>query len=207
MGCGLDVYYVLDPPNQEGIPSNEDSTQRFFSFNTSNSVNQATSSSIFLGYDIYYKIYNDYSQMTSQMNSISSSNTKYSESGISLLKNYGYQTVKNASFSEPLIPAAGQEQKIRVRLYREGANISSFDSGIFVDGVRVSDVLRCNGKSFAFFDENMLPVESEADVKFSQGTSSDVLYVNAYAVTVGRDTNFKNLYSSLLSLGYIINKK
>ena len=81
-GCGLDNYYYLDMPRSDGHTAtvSDDILQNYFSFQTNeesstgNNSDYFNSSSyfIFLGTEVYYKIYSSQSAMTSVENSVSS---------------------------------------------------------------------------------------------------------------------------------------
>ena len=72
-GCGLDVYYVVNPPSYNIHTPYYDSefSNCYFEFRT-NENNNNTEVKKFLGTAIYYKIYKSKSKMDSEVGSITS---------------------------------------------------------------------------------------------------------------------------------------
>ena len=195
--CGLEEYYVLEAPYQKfSSPdastgsSGLDFTGTYFGFYTNDSDNSTSSASAFkyMGTAVYYKIYNNYSTMNSQISAVSliSSSTNYS-SAFPRLQSYGYQELgvegRNVS---PLIPASGgKNQKVFIRLtnYQEPAKNSdkwkdyAYRAKIVVDN-----------------DEKYIPMRQD---------NNDIYYVALYAVAVGYDNSFTNYYSNVLYLGSV----
>lgn len=228
--CGLEEYYVLEAPYQKfSSPdastgsSGLDFTGTYFGFYTNDSDNSTSSASAFkyMGTAVYYKIYNNYSTMNSQISAVSSisSSTNYS-SAFPRLQSYGYQELgvegRNVS---PLIPASGgKNQKVFIRItnYQEPAKNSdkwkdyAYRAKIVVDNdEKYIPMRQDNTKSFDFGRKNSngdydKPKSGEDDVNYSSTASEDdIYYVALYAVAVGYDNSFTNYYSNVLYLGSV----
>lgn len=207
ISCGLPVYYTLEPPTPDTLP-NTDPASRYFSFKTADEKN--ADMDIYLGVNVYYKIYNDSATLNTDINSIHTSNVEYSDNGMRRLLNLGYNELflkKNIdNTNDSLIPLNGTDRSVKIRLFKEGFN------DLYLPGVSINDVPIPGSipvravvyKEFDFFrNDTFSPGQNDSDVKYTSTAGIDVWYVNAYAVSIGRDTNFRTNYSSVLHLGFI----
>ncbi len=211
VSCGLPVYNALEPPINAAQPTN-DPLNRVFSFTTADYDN--STKDIYKGTNIYYKLYNNSASRDADISSISTANVEYSDNGIRRLQNLGYSELRpSTSFSsqnDTLIELASRNRKIQVRLFTEGFSGTPYSAGFRIDGVPVNGVFPVRAvftNSFDFFGSGPLPESSDSDVKYTANAGTDTWYVNAYAVSVGRNTSFTYFYSSLLHLGYITIEK
>ncbi|HOS29195.1 MAG TPA: hypothetical protein PLR39_00200 [Treponemataceae bacterium] len=211
VSCGLPVYNALYPPTAYAQPTN-DPLNRVFSFTTADSANAGMD--IYQGVNIYYRIYNDPSSRDADINTINTSNTEFSDNGMRRLQNMGYNelsiTKEISTINDTLIPIDSTNRKIQVRLFTEGFSESPYAAGIRVNNSLVSGSIPVRtvlSTSFDFFGTGPLPESTDPDVKMNSALGTDVWYVNAYAVSVGRNTSFQYFYSSILHLGYITIEK
>mgnify|MGYP001019991346 FL=1 len=115
-------------------------------------------------------------------------------------------TKKISTINDTLIPIDSTNRKIQVRLFTEGFSESPYAAGIRVNNSLVDGSIPARAvlsASFDFFGTGPVPELTDPDVKMNSALGTDVWYVNAYAVSVGRNTSFQYFYSSLLHLGYI----
>lgn len=196
-GCGVDsVEEYFEPPKSDGhnvYYSTEDRTQHYFSFYTTEV--SSGSEVVFLGTDIYYKIYTNSSSIDSIQSSVSSQSEN---SQLSYLKGRGYKTLKNSGTTPyPLIKSSGSNRHVNIRL----TGYSSYNRQIAIDSSVLGYPVRNGGTGFQF-DADTCPSTSDSD--FSGSSSADVYYVDAYAVSIGRNTSDSTTYySSVLHLGSV----
>ncbi len=209
--CGLPVYYALNPPTPSAQPSN-DPLNRFYSFNTSDSENSTMD--IYQGVNVYYKIYNDPSSRDADINAVNSSNTEYSDNGLRKIQSLGYAELtspkKISTENDTLFPITAANRLIQIRLFTEGFSGLPYSAGVKINNTLIEGVVPIRAvlsNSFDFFGEGPIPSSTDSDVKYTVNAGNDVWYVNAYAVSVGRNTSFQYFYSSLLHLGYITIEK
>ena len=236
--CGLDTFYYLDPPITDGHTSYYDteSIRRYFSFVTNEESSlgdndqyfSSSSELVFLGTEVYYKIYNNYSTMVSAENaidSLNSSSSNYAAAAESLIESRGYKPLKFSSGSfVPLVEAGSSpnNRHVYIRLNDYGTEVD-YSKGICIssqpmDRYSPADALMHNGQpvmprryinsnygfNFGQDDNNPLPRNGDADVNYSGSASeSGSWYVDMYAVSVGRDTSYSTSYSKVLFLGSV----
>lgn len=237
--CGLDTFYYLDPPITDGHTSyytTEDGIYRYFSFVTNEESSlgdndqyfSSSSELVFLGTEVYYKIYNNYSTMVSAENaidSLNSSSSNYAAAAESLIESRGYKPLKFSSGSFiPLVEAGSSpnNRHVYIRLNDYGTEVD-YSKGICIssqpmDRYSPADALMHNGQpvmprryinsrygfNFGQDDNNPLPKNGDADVNYSSSSSeSGSWYVDMYAVSVGRDTSYSTSYSKVLFLGAV----
>lgn len=198
--CGLEVYYFVEPPKSSveiSNPPNEIS--QVFSFTTADSLNTDPSvvgqSVLFLGTDVYYKIYTNENVLIEQQEIIDSANVKYTENGIYKLNSLGFQKIRSNHYSDPLIKKSNKNQSV---------DISLFDNGYYRSEILVSDVdigvpLRYNDGSFNINPGDIL----QGDDINGNPTSDSNYYVLMYAVSVSTVNLSQRIYSSLCPLGYL----
>jgi len=223
-GCGLDVYYILEPVEDVTAASNNDALSRIFSFRTND---EANTSDIYLGVTVFYKIYDSLTALTSEATTISNACSEYTENGYNKMIQLGYCQMKFSNPANPTVEDANVNRSVELRLFNEGLVNGSYVypaglkvSGVYYyDGTDISIPLRDDGSStFNFFPEdnsdyifvngkryiNSVPTSTDNDVKISSGSSSDdVWYVNAYVASVGRLSTLTERFSDLTPLGYI----
>ena len=227
--CGLDEYYEINAPyirnNDPGYETGYDN--RFFSFvtNDSDSGVEAGAGFSFLGTAIYYKIYNNYSVMNSDISTISSlsTSTNYQNAATKVVEGLSYQqlAIENEDDYIPLIKKSSdnKNQSVWIRLmnyqYQPGDPNSNqaFRARVEIDDTFKGCPMRVGGdKSFDFGrtsddeDRNVVPQEGDVDVRFSSSWSDEdetIWYVNLYAIAVGRDTTYTTYYSNVLHLGSV----
>ncbi len=180
----------------------------------------------FLGTAIYYRIYNSSSEMLSVENSMASrmdSSSSASSAADYLISAYGYkQLATSGGIVSPLIQSGSNPDNrfVYIRLTDwndlQKASICVSDSRLVqyddsctlkVNGQTVYP-RRENGKGFDFSEsslESPVPSSSDSDVSWSAGDSGDgsVMYVDMYAVSVGRDISYALTYSVPVFLGSI----
>jgi hypothetical protein len=206
--CGLETYSILDPPIiAQYTAGTDEPLSRYFHFRTSGGVSGDVA---FQGTSVFYKIYASESVLISEANSISDVNAQYSANGYNRIASLGYQELNSTARNDPLIPGTTGATVV-IRLFNEG----SFTTRVHENDTDVSPIWgiplrRANSKGFNFFaatesgrEDNPVPVSGDPDVNFSGFSDGNTWYVNAYAVSIGRDTSFANLHSQLLHLGYI----
>jgi len=222
--CGLDVFYVISAPYEIVHRPSYDSTDfsdRYFSFWTNEPV--STTGFSFQGTDVYYKIYNNVDNMTSEVNtlqSLSNSETTSSTSANKLIDpstggGYGYSKLKvQEYYNEPLIPYTGSNQKVYIRL-TDYQNLEEYSARILIGGSDGSNLygsasktipVRDNRYSFNFGrsgTNDKVPLSIDSDVKYNSETSDTKWYVAMFAVSVGYDTSYVSVYSNILYLGSV----
>lgn len=220
-GCGLQVFYTVDAPiviNHIPYYSTSDYTEKYFNF-TTNEVGMASfingsSDFSYLGTAIYYKIYTNYSTMTSRNTSIQSTNTSsnYNTAANMLISSYGYLPLGlNSGTDTPLIPGVGTNRSVNIRLmnYQTDPKYSSY---ITIDGVNIG-IPRRDGDSLSFDfgrtsrnpNVNAVPVNGDSDTVYSTFSTGydNTFFVDLYAVAMGRDATYTIYYSNVLHLGAV----
>lgn len=201
--CGLDVFYYLDRPSVTGggvIKNPKTPESRVFSFITAPNSSQRD---IFQGTAVYYRLYNDFSRMNSDMSSISSVNTElYSDKGMTRLLSYGYQPMVAGNGNPIMIPVSEGTVTVSVRPFSEGG----YQAAVSVNGTPRGEPMRTPlRRGFTFFPENEAypePVETDIDTQFSN-TDADGWWLAAYAVSVGQSPDMTPVYSQVEVLGYL----
>ena len=235
--CGLDDFYILEAAYTDGHMVYYDtaaSNDRYFSFITSetgaNSDYLAVASSFkFQGTEVYYKIYNNYSTLSSVASSISSLNTvsNYSAAAEKLIDTYGYKTLKFSSGSfTPLVKADGTNKYVYIKLTtvdkdtppcicvgNEKMSVYDASKALKYNGQNVlprrnitSSSQAPQGYSFDFKinndEENRTPLETDEDVSYSSSSTEDgTWYVDMYAISQGYDTTYTMTYSLVYYMG------
>lgn len=208
LACGIPVYYVVEPPQAKHTLTYEsmDTANRFFSFECPYSSSSDNSDFLLLGTDIYYRIYDSLDKMNSDISSISSSNSEYSENGFSRMTNLNYQPLWSSTGDTPVIKKIASNRTIRIRLCSEDTYAAELydetnGSSISIPYRKGTGSSDSGNKTFLFTSSNH-PESGDQDSSISNpNQTSGEWYVNLYAVSVGRDTSFVPHYSSLLHLG------
>lgn len=207
--CGLDTFYIIDAPEKihyQPLYNNTDYSSKYFEFYTKSNNN--IEGFIFLGTEVYYKIYDSSSRLQNERESlitISQDLEKNAGAAEKLINEYRYVPLKVTGSNEsPLIPASDSDQLVYIRL-TDYQNADSFASKIKIDNVLIGKPIRnMENKPYTFNfgrkgEYDVKPVSGDADTSIS--TSSKKYYVCLFAVGVGRDATFANYYSNILYLG------
>lgn len=209
--CGLPVYYSLEPSTSYSLPTN-DPLNRFFSFTTSDEEN--SDQDIYQGTNIYYKIYNSSTNRDADISRISSSNLEYTDRGFNTLRYLNYQQLGSSNpidtSNDTLFPLSSENRLIKIRLFTEGSSDYPYRAGFTIAGNFIEDAIplrSTTSATFDFFESGFLPDSIDSDVTYLSTAGTDTWYVNAYAVSVGRNTSYQPFYSSLIHLGYITIEK
>lgn len=204
--CGIDVYYMLEPPTGN-YRTPEDPAERYLEFNTNYNANTELLP-VYQGVMVYYRLYNSESQMNSDISSINASNSEYSSNGANKMISIGYQPLRSQKSGGDFV--ARQSGIVQIRFFTEGQSATPYKAAINLNGNPIDIPLRYNkADGFDFFSDNddikddEPTEESDPPDAYTGGTEQNIWYLNAYAVSFGRDENFTNLYSQLLHLGYI----
>lgn len=239
-GCGLDEYYYLDAPITVYNTSTVDSsnytnqtpyTSAYFDFKPAVFTGNKDGDFIYLGTAVYYKIYNSYTVMNSDISSISSLSSSTNESAaFASLESKGYKNLRGSADSGvPLVSDKdfGDCTRVYIRLtnymerestdsdYQYKANIVLYKSDNNLSTAYKLGVPMRDGKELNFdfgrkykkginADKYVYPESGDADTSFSSSASAEnMYYVTMYAVAVGRDNSFTSYYSNVLYLGSV----
>ena len=228
--CGLEtIISVNEPVSVYNAPlySSDDYLTWYSEFAT----NETGQDDAFLGTEIYYKIYNNYSNLNSHRSSILAVNTSSNSSAAAtrMIESYGYQTLGKSGNSDGwvFIPKKGDDGEnrrvvIRLKNYQDGTGYSSdsdrynFAACVRIDGTYQSYIPYRNGnsKSFDFFDydednkggsRDVEPVEGDSDYYYNSTFSEEnTYYVQLFAVGVANDSDTVSYsYSLVLDLGSV----
>ena len=227
--CGLDeVTYVSEPSVTSNSPlySNSDYLTWYSDFTTA----ETDQSSSFIGTNVYYKIYNNYSTLVSQRNSILAVNTASNSSSAAtrMIESYTFQPLGTNRGSDTVFVTNGNSnRRIRIRLKTYKGNESYTGTDMYTRracviggkfGTDGSFVPYRNGnsKSFDFFNDannnvsdptntNVEGCIGDADYNHNSSASeSNTYYVQMFAVGVVFDANtLANSYSLVLDLGSV----
>lgn len=211
--CGIEEYIYLYPPITKNSPSTVDPSGAYFSFTTADADNTADAGGYFQGWEVYYRIYNSETDRAADVNDIVTKNTKDSAnvfSYISSTKKYRRMTLLNGSatnsmLSAPLLKGTGTDRLVEIRPVSGG---DEYPVEFSVDGTQLTGsdgenayVWRSlddvNAKSFDYPEID----SADADVTFNSSGGTDSWYLQAFALAIGYDLNYKALYSAAANLG------
>jgi len=230
MSCGLDDIVNVKAPTvtySNPLYSSDDYLTWYCAFATKEDEQPES----FIGTEIYYKIYNNYSTLNSHRSSIVNLNTSSNGTAAAskMIETYKYQSLgTNPVESTTLfLPDRNQNTKVIFRLKNYTGADKNEDFGNnreqFLSCVKLGGVYQTyipyrsgNSKSFDFFNDannnledsngiNVEPVEGDSDYECSSTNSdSDEYYVQLFAVGVAFDeSTLSNTYSLVLDLGSI----
>ncbi len=225
--CGLEEVITIEEPtviyNDNALYSTSDSLLWYFDFLTNDYGNR--SESRYLGTDIYYKIYSNTTNLTSQKSSILAVNTASNgSSAATRMIDYGYQPLGSSASTGNVVyvPAASSDRRVILRLknYMDGdENIEDYyaqNACVIIGGVLQSYIpyRYGNKKSFDFFDydedntngsRDVEPVDGDSDYYYnSTFTEADTYYVQLFAVGKAWNTDTCTAsYSLVLDLGSV----
>jgi len=224
--CGLDTYIVMRNPETVVHSPSYDTTdyaERYFEFRTNEDTGSFYPDDfVFIGTDVYYKIYNNISTLNSERstlvslsNSTSSANAPVKMTDPESSGGYGYQPLRCAQRRDSvLIPARpGSNQSVFIRL-TDYLTMDDFAARIMVDDVPLGGgsssvpIRNLDARTFNFGrsgnESNKIPASGDLDVKFSSSaTEEGCWYVAMFAVGVGRDVTYTTYYSNILYLGTV----
>lgn len=208
ISCGLDTFYVIEPPFQiikQPLYNSTDFNERYFEFYTNETTD--ISGFNFQGTNVYYRIYDSSSKLDSEVSTLNAkANDVENNSNVAnyLIETYKYQSLtyeNNTTIT--LIPNTGENKKVKIRLsdYQ-----SSYPSEISFSNQQYKPMRSINGNLSFNFGRNgkndKKPVADDAD--FNSSSSSDSkYYVAMFAVGVGTDAAYSPYYSNILYLGAV----
>lgn len=223
--CGLDTFVVMEEPvNGDPIHTPNERTimfdEKYFNFLT-NGKGSYPADFMFLGVDIYYKIYNNQDILSSEVgvldnlstdtdnNSKSSDRLRYDSSS----GGYGYLPLKATNCKDsPLIKAADNPQEVYIRL-TDFQNSSQYAAKILVNGKNLGNsenptIPLRNMEDYTFNfgrsgEKDVIPNSEQKDVRYSSSSSNHNWYVALFAVGVGRDVSYTPYYSNIKYLGTV----
>ncbi len=204
-GCGLDNFVYLVPVR---TVSNDPTTveqdiDKYFEFRTTDAENDALGAGYFLGFEVWYRIYNDSNYASQEAQAIMSQNTTNPSGAVNYLKTRGFQRMASSSrpAETPLIPGAASDRTIKIRLIK----FDDLDTAqISIDSVPAGTPLRTLENGITTKDFAHTEIENgDTDLYFNGDLSTEDRFVQAFVFALGRDESYKLLYSSLCDLGRI----
>ena len=219
-GCGLDVYYVLVSPHDcVHVPvysNNYDNS--YFEFLTNDESFESGGGLDFLGTEVYYKIYSNYSKMISDTETvISLSSTDETTAATRLITTYNYKALKMKDSTDAvLVPHKSYNQRVYIRL-TDYLDIEDFSARVEIyNTTETPQVITKSGmpvrniperKTFNFGRTGTLDgapkATDEEDVNYTTQSEPNKWYVAMFAVAVGKDYLFTQYYSNVLYLGSV----
>lgn len=158
ISCGTETTYYLDPSTKIIHEPNQDTVEAdaYFEFVAKSSSDQSSIDGGFKyqGTAVYYKIYNNYSEIENRWTSINKLNESDNEaSAAQSVISYGYKPLgTNAGEEDPLIGDNGGTVKIRLFNYLEtqlsGEEYEKYERRAYIkiNGVQMFLPLRAEGK-------------------------------------------------------------
>lgn len=193
--CGLDEYYVIDPPTATEINS-EDVLEMVYRF-TCKPLNAVTSSQITMhGTAVYFKVYTDEDRLNTEKKTIDGANSEFSDSGYNKLKgindsegattatyqNMEFKTTPESEIYSFYIPPSSSETRWQIEFYPD------LDT-------ETKKALILKNQDGTSSDTRYIFIEKP--------TSGGKVYVNAYAVAEGENLSWVPVHSSLAALGVL----
>ena len=182
--CGLDEYYVIEPPValREVSPDTDSQTEMYYQFwekskdDTFYQVRQR-------GCAVYYSLYSDKTKLTSDINRIKSVNKEYSENG--------FNTMKSAAAYQPMMFTGSQTS--------EFLNLASSEETYTIE-LTTTTVEPGSSSQIDLLIVTRASDNAEFHVSITKPDEPGEWYINAYAVNVG-DVSLVEHYSALAPLG------
>lgn len=218
VSCGIEVYVYLYPVIFRDYEPTDDVAFNRFKFRTSDQRNTDEAGPYFKGFEIYYRIYNNSTTLTSVRGNINS----YNSSSPALAYNYLINTrhyrrllSQGRVYESPLIPGAAANRLVEVRFY----DYDVTNAGVYVRDNTSDVILESYGlpRRSVYDDDSNYPApfdfddigEGDDDVTWStwDNEADKKVYVHAYALAYGFDASYKQLYSSVFDLGYVTIKE
>ena len=233
--CGLEEVLTVEEPTvtyNNPLYTSADPLTWYFSFKTS-----ADSGENFIGTDVYYKIYNSSSTLSSERSSILAVNTSTNSSAAAtrMVETYSYQSLGTSISTDNSVYFPERNSSVIFRLKTsksaDASTATSDDRYRYhaCVGTRIGTSYNYelyipyrngNLKSFDFFDENeddknkvrdVLPVYGDADYKCAEADKDktfDEYYIQIFAVGVALNPEtVTSNYSLVLDLGSVTIKK
>lgn len=208
--CGIPVYYVIEPPQADSIPTydTDEPSRRYFGFFCPYTSSSENSEFSLAGTEIYYRIYSSLEDMNADISNISRSNAEYSENGYRRMVELNYQALWSSTGDSPIVKKITSPRIIRVRLCTEG----DYSAEIYdeTNSTRISIPYRKgtgntgSGNMSFDFTSGYHPEQNDLDTKANESSQNNgEWFINMYAVSVGRDSSLSQHYSSLLHMGNI----
>ena len=228
--CGLDTFYYLEAPKTDGhttkysTDGSGDRTNYYFSLLTNEEGDNGTLADTdfnFTGTQVYYKIYNNYSTMTTAQSAIDTLNSSsdISAAATNIINTRKYQTLLlTPTTPNPLIKYSGSDRYVYIRLN----SIDDEDAyqAVVCTGSRTMsqyDESYCTilgyprrsfNSDYGFNfndddDDNPVPTSDDEDASVGTASEDGVWYIDMWACSIGRDSSYSASYSKLLHLGSI----
>ncbi len=206
--CGLDTFYVIDPPSvyHQPIYSSIEQSENYFEFST---VENDYEGIKFLGTEVYYKIYDDTSKLNteySNINSLATGDNSTNQAADRMIITYKYQPLRCSSETGAniLVPNQNTSRRIRIRL----ANYHDYEAEFSVDssstGIPVRNIHKNPAFSFKEISSDLLPKADDEDYASSGSTEAiENYYICMFAVAVAQDITYSRLYSNVAYLGSV----
>lgn len=216
--CGLETYYDIAPPQNAVQQNPADGSANVGSIVDSpeNQIFEFTalnlSSTLFIspGTAVYYRIYNNISDLQSDARQINNANTENTSNGFNKLESLRYLSMTSDINASSFIDEDGGRVSIRLVTDSTGA---TYNAGIYIgailDANRQAIPQRYDNESFNFDPDtatdtqNTLPRDGDNDYDDGTNDRNSYWYVNAYAVSKGLNESFTPATSEVLSLGFI----
>lgn len=200
VSCGLDNIIYLTAPKYTRLTESTQENEQYIEFETTDIEN--SSSIYYTGFQILYKIYDTTDNLKNAVSDIQNYNKENPQNAVRyLLENKKYQFLLRDDKKTPLVSKDVRNRKVRVRLYDYGTSAIE-KSGLYIDMMHQVKVIRFDESEFKVLDGN----DSSTDIA-KVDNAIKYLYVVFFATTVGFDSQFINLYSELLYLGFLTLKE
>jgi hypothetical protein len=208
VSCGIESISFVEGPDE---PFNEDTLGATITFDHNNSfVNQSDD---FLGYELYYKFYDDsvIDPWEDDQNSILAEPIP---TGIGRLTNRGYRRIIRGDQEEAipviLVTNKGLSYTIELDFFKSGGDTDAVAS--WDDGTPTTIILRRNTPAddvpgqefrsfFGAFDEAHEDVDSDIEAAAAANELGVAIYGLGYGIEGG---TFRQLYSEPVYLGYML---
>ena len=212
-GCGLDTFYVIDAPYvyHEPLYSSIDHSESYFEFST---VENRYEGIKFLGTEVYYKIYDSSSRLSSEysnINAAATSENATNQSADRMIETYKYQPLRSSDNpgANILIPDTGDNRKVRIRL----SNYNDvYEAEFTVAGTKLGIPVRSISKNPVFSFKELIGTDflpkggdnGDSDYSYTN-TTGDIseYYVCMFAVAVAQDVTYTRQYSNVVYLGSV----
>lgn len=218
--CGLDTYYVIDPPGlviNEPQYSSIDPSSQYFEFYTNEKEYEGLK---FLGTDIYYRIYRNADRLKSDCNTIiaAANNADTAAKTPEKLDSYKFKTLEAYGYNESvLIPSVGVNRLVHIRLSDyppymaqmlvSGTNIYGSPASVIPirNYTTIKNPISTSIYSFNFkqIDSSLRPKSGDEDVDYSGSGSDSVWYVAMFAVSVAQEATYARDRSNVVYLGSV----
>ena len=239
--CGLDTFYEIEPSVHVGHEPHYDSideAEKYFEFTAVSSArayhknygSDKVPPIKFLGVEVYYKIYDNYSRLNSEYSSIMQTQNKDNSSdqaAARMITTYRFQPLRTTSqlTNSVLILEDDNkdgdydeiDHKVRIRLVDylpfEEAQVKYKEEGTGTDeygkrkdenkGIPVRSIP--NNPTFDFFSQSadLRPKSDDIDTSITSSGDPDAYYVSMFAVSIGQDSGYIRIYSNVLYLGSV----